>query len=205
MNCVHNSNILYLLSLTGPPSSPRSPVPQVNDTSLTLEWSEPLDCGGRSDLTYSVECRMCSTPRGPCMPCGDGVNYRPSQTGIQGRRLSVWGLRPHTTYSFTVMALNGVSPLSQQGHVGETVNITTSPNGETERQWRFIWMKVVVLVECVNCLCVCFVVPVLVSGLRKVTATESSLTLHWNTPTQSHYRILQYQLRYCEKVNDYTI
>ncbi len=131
MNCGHNSNILYLLSLTGPPSSPRSPVPQVNDTSLTLEWSEPLDCGGRSDLTYSVECRMCSTPRGPCMPCGDGVNYLPSQTGIQGRRLSVWGLRPHTTYSFTVMALNGVSPLSQQGHAGETVNITTSPNGET--------------------------------------------------------------------------
>ncbi|XP_016423671.1 ephrin type-B receptor 4-like [Sinocyclocheilus rhinocerous] len=41
--------------------------------------------------------------------------------------------------------------------------------------------------------------PVLVSGLRKITATESSLTLHWNTPTQSHYRILQYQLRYCEK------
>uniref|UniRef100_A0A673LH11 receptor protein-tyrosine kinase n=1 Tax=Sinocyclocheilus rhinocerous TaxID=307959 RepID=A0A673LH11_9TELE len=134
---------------TRPPSSPRSPVPQVNDTSLTLEWSEPLDSGGRSDLTYSVECRMCSAPGGPCMPCVDGVNYRPSQTGIQGRRVSIWGLRPHTTYSFTVMALNGVSPL------------------------------IVVL----------------------VTATESSLTLHWNTPTQSHYRILQYQLRYCEKEN----
>uniref|UniRef100_A0A673L8F0 receptor protein-tyrosine kinase n=1 Tax=Sinocyclocheilus rhinocerous TaxID=307959 RepID=A0A673L8F0_9TELE len=161
---------------TRPPSSPRSPVPQVNDTSLTLEWSEPLDSGGRSDLTYSVECRMCSAPGGPCMPCVDGVNYRPSQTGIQGRRVSIWGLRPHTTYSFTVMALNGVSPLSLQGPAGETINITTSPN-----------------------------VPVLVSGLRKVTATESSLTLHWNTPTQSHYRILQYQLRYCEKVNYYTI
>lgn len=134
MNCGHNSNILCLLSLSGPPSSPRSPVPQVNDTSLTLEWSEPLDSGGRSDLTYSVECRMCSAPGGPCMPCGDGVNYRPSQTGIQGRRVSIWGLRPHTTYSFTVMALNGVSPLSQQGPAGETINITTSPNGETERQ-----------------------------------------------------------------------
>ncbi|XP_016094531.1 ephrin type-B receptor 4 [Sinocyclocheilus grahami] len=158
------------LECRGPPSSPRSPVPQVNDTSLTLEWSEPLDSGGRSDLTYSVECRMCPAPRGPCAPCGDGVNYRPSQTGIQGRRASIWGLRPHTTYSFTVMALNGVSPLSQQGPAGETINITTSPN-----------------------------VPVLVSGLRKITATESSLTLHWNTPTQSHYRILQYQLRYCEK------
>ncbi|XP_059400681.1 ephrin type-B receptor 4a-like isoform X2 [Carassius carassius] len=155
---------------TRPPSSPRSPVPQVNDTSLTLEWSEPLDSGGRSDLTYSVECRMCPAPGGPCAPCGDGVNYRPSQTEIQGRRVSIWGLRPHTTYSFTVMALNGVSPLTLQGPAGDTINITTSPN-----------------------------VPVLVSGLRKIAATESSLTLHWNTPTQSHYRILQYQLRYCEK------
>ncbi|XP_077062821.1 ephrin type-B receptor 4a isoform X2 [Siphateles boraxobius] len=155
---------------TRPPSSPRSPVPQVNDTSLTLEWSEPLDSGGRSDLTYSVECRVCSTPRSPCVLCGDGVNYRPSQTGIQGRRVSIWGLRPHTTYSFTVMALNGVSALSVPGPAGENINITTSPN-----------------------------VPVLVSGLRKSTATESSLTLLWNTPTQSHYRILQYQLRYCEK------
>ncbi|XP_026110884.1 ephrin type-B receptor 4-like isoform X2 [Carassius auratus] len=155
---------------TRPPSSPRSPVPQVNDTSLTLEWSEPLDSGGRSDLTYSVECRMCPAPGVPCAPCGDGVNYRPSQTGIQGRRVSIWGLRPHTTYSFTVMALNGVSPLTLQGPAGDTINITTSPN-----------------------------VPVLVSGLRKIAATESSLTLHWNTPTQSHYRILQYQLRYCEK------
>uniref|UniRef100_A0A671KP74 receptor protein-tyrosine kinase n=1 Tax=Sinocyclocheilus anshuiensis TaxID=1608454 RepID=A0A671KP74_9TELE len=144
---------------TRPPSSPRSPVPQVNDTSLTLEWSEPLDSGGRSDLTYSVECRMCPAPGGPCAPCGDGVNYQPSQTGIQGRRVSIWGLRPHTTYSFTVMALNGVSPLSQQGPAGETINITTSPNSETQRD-------------------------------------KSSLTLHWNTPTQSHYRILQYHLYY---------
>ncbi|XP_051547832.1 ephrin type-B receptor 4a-like isoform X1 [Myxocyprinus asiaticus] len=155
---------------TRPPSTPRSLVPQVNDTSLTLEWSEPLDSGGRSDLTYSVECRMCLMPGSPCTPCGDGLNYRPSQSGILGRRVSIWGLRPRTTYSFTVMALNGVSSLSVQWPAGETINITTSPN-----------------------------VPVLVSGLRKNTATESSLTLHWATPTQTHYSILQYQLRYCEK------
>lgn len=155
---------------TRPPSSPRILVPQVNDTSLTLEWSEPLNSGGRSDLTYSVVCHMCPILRSPCVPCGDGINYRPSQSGIQTRRVSIWGLRPHTSYSFTVMALNGVSSLSQQEPSGETVNVTTSPN-----------------------------VPVVVSGLRKSTATESSLTLHWATPTQSHYNVLQYQIRYCEK------
>ncbi|XP_065140497.1 ephrin type-B receptor 4a isoform X2 [Paramisgurnus dabryanus] len=155
---------------TRPPSSPRILVPQVNDTSLTLEWSEPLNSGGRSDLTYSVVCHMCPILGSPCMPCGDGINYRPSQSGIQTRRVSIWGLRPHTSYSFTVMALNGVSSLSQQEPAGETINVTTSPN-----------------------------VPVVVSGLRKSTATESSLTLHWATPTQSHYNVLQYQIRYCEK------
>lgn len=133
---------------SGPPSPPRNPVPQVNDTSLTLEWSEPLDSGGRSDLTYSVECRMCSTPRSPCVPCGDGVNYRPSQTGIQGRRVDIWGLRPHTTYSFTVTALNGVSALSVLAPAVET-NITTRPNGET---LQLVLMKPVIS-QCFHWVC----------------------------------------------------
>lgn len=32
---------------------------QINDTVVTLEWSEPLDRGGRSDLTYRVLCSFC--------------------------------------------------------------------------------------------------------------------------------------------------
>lgn len=43
-------------------------------------------------------------------------------------------------------------------------------------------------------------VPSLVSVIRKSDSTESSLTLHWSVPAQPHYTILQYQLRYCEKV-----
>lgn len=45
----------------GPPSAPRSIVSQVNDTMVTLEWSEPLDRGGRGDLTYGVLCSGCGT------------------------------------------------------------------------------------------------------------------------------------------------
>ncbi|XP_037389163.1 ephrin type-B receptor 4a isoform X2 [Pygocentrus nattereri] len=155
---------------TRPPSAPRSLFPQINDTSLTLEWSEPVDSGGRSDLSYSIQCSVCVSPAGPCTACGEGVSYRPAQAGIRGRRVSLWGLRPHTTYTFTVQALNGVSALSQQGPAGESINITTGRN-----------------------------VPVLVSGISKRTATESSLTLHWAVPAQPPYSILQYQLRYCEK------
>ncbi|XP_058239158.1 ephrin type-B receptor 4a isoform X4 [Hemibagrus wyckioides] len=153
---------------TRPPSPPHSLFPQINDTSVTLEWSEPVDSGGRSDLSYSVECRVCATTS--CLPCGDSVSYRPTQRGLTGRSVSVWGLRPHTTYTFTVTAVNGVSLLSVQGPASESINITTGQH-----------------------------VPVLVSGIRQSTATESSLTLHWPIPTHTHYNILQYQLRYCEK------
>lgn len=83
------------------------------------------------------------------MLCGDGVNYRPSQTGIQGRRVSIWGLRPHTTYNFTVMALNGVSALSVPGPAGKSINITTSPNGET---LQLILMKPVIS-QCFHWVC----------------------------------------------------
>ncbi|KAM3868606.1 ephrin type-B receptor 4a [Diretmus argenteus] len=155
---------------TKPPSAPRSIVTQINDTTLTLEWNEPLYNGGRTDLGYAVRCSLCGSPRGPCLPCGDSVSYRPAQHGLHGRRVEVWGLLPHTTYTFSIQALNAVSLLSGKDPASESVNITTSHD-----------------------------VPALVSVIRKSVSTESSLTLHWSVPAQPHYTILQYQLRYCEK------
>uniref|UniRef100_A0A3Q2XAZ3 receptor protein-tyrosine kinase n=1 Tax=Hippocampus comes TaxID=109280 RepID=A0A3Q2XAZ3_HIPCM len=156
---------------TRPPSAPRSIASQINGTSLRLEWNEPLDNGGRADLSYSIRCLVCRTPRGSCVSCGDSVSYRPAQHGLTSRRVEVWGLLPHTTYTFAIQALNGVSQLSGKDPSSEGVNITTS-----------------------------YDVPSLVSVIRKSDSTESSLTLHWSVPVQPHYTILQYQLRYCEKV-----
>uniref|UniRef100_A0A8C9ZQ64 receptor protein-tyrosine kinase n=1 Tax=Sander lucioperca TaxID=283035 RepID=A0A8C9ZQ64_SANLU len=155
---------------TRPPSAPRSIVTQINDTTLSLEWNEPLDNGGRTDLSYSVTCSVCRSPKGPCLSCGDSVSYRPAQHGLLGRRVEVWGLLPHTTYTFTIQTLNGVSLVSGKDPGSESVNITTSHD-----------------------------VPSLVSVIQKSDSTESSLTLHWPVPAQPHYTILQYQLRYCEK------
>ncbi|XP_069569328.1 ephrin type-B receptor 4a [Brachyistius frenatus] len=155
---------------TKTPSAPRSIVPQINDTTLSLEWNEPLDNGGRTDLSYAVRCTVCRSPKGTCLSCGDSVSYRPAQDGLLGRRVEMWGLLPHTTYTFTIQALNGVSQLSAKDPASESVNITTSHD-----------------------------VPSLVSVIRKSDSTESSLTLHWSVPAQPHYNILQYQLRYCEK------
>ncbi|XP_075876660.1 ephrin type-B receptor 4a-like [Nelusetta ayraudi] len=155
---------------TRPPSAPRSIVTQMNDSTLSLEWNEPLDSGGRTDLSYSVRCSACRVPKGPCLPCGDSVSYRPAQHGLLDRRLEVWGLLPHTTYVFTIQALNGVSQLSGKEPASKSVNITTTHD-----------------------------VPSLVSVIRKSDSTESSLTLYWSVPAQAHYNILQYQIRYCEK------
>ncbi|XP_068443651.1 ephrin type-B receptor 4b-like isoform X3 [Clinocottus analis] len=160
---------------TRPPSAPRAIVSQINDSSLSLEWSEPLDRGGRRDLEYRV---LCSSCRGPsqglaasCSPCGDGVLYRPAQRGLTQRRVSVWGLRPHTQYTFTVQSLSGVSALSQSEPASDRVNVTTSRD-----------------------------VPPPVSGLRRAAASESSLSLEWNVPLlQNQFQILDYQLRYSPK------
>uniref|UniRef100_A0A8C2ZMQ8 receptor protein-tyrosine kinase n=1 Tax=Cyclopterus lumpus TaxID=8103 RepID=A0A8C2ZMQ8_CYCLU len=156
---------------TRPPSAPRSIVTQINDTTLSLAWNEPLDSGGRMDLSYAIRCSVCRAPKGPCLSCGDSVSYRPEQHGLLGRRVEVWGLLPQTTYAFTIQTLNGVSQVSGKDPASENVNITTSHD-----------------------------VPSLVSVIRKSDSTESSLTLHWSVPAQPHYTILQYQLRYCEKV-----
>uniref|UniRef100_A0A3P9LV34 receptor protein-tyrosine kinase n=1 Tax=Oryzias latipes TaxID=8090 RepID=A0A3P9LV34_ORYLA len=158
-------------SCTKTPSAPRGINPRINATTLTLEWNEPLDSGGRTDLSYSVRCSICRSPKSPCQPCKDSVIYRPAQEDLLVRRVEVWDLLPHTTYTFTIQALNGVSKLSNKEPASESINITTNHE-----------------------------VPSLVSVIRKSDSTESSLTLHWSVPAQPRYNVLQYQLRYCEKV-----
>ncbi|XP_060886671.1 ephrin type-B receptor 4b-like isoform X2 [Labrus mixtus] len=162
---------------TRPPSAPRSIVSQINDSSVTLEWSEPLDRGGRGDLTYTVLCSRCgstSVTKGlaaSCSPCDDSVLYRPAQQGLTRRRVVVWGLRSHDKYTFTVQSLNGVSDLSQSEPASDRVNVTTSKD-----------------------------VPPAVVGLRRAAASESSLSVEWTVPAvQSQYQILDYQLRYSPK------
>uniref|UniRef100_A0A9J7YVJ1 receptor protein-tyrosine kinase n=1 Tax=Cyprinus carpio carpio TaxID=630221 RepID=A0A9J7YVJ1_CYPCA len=158
-------------SCTRPPSAPRSIVYQINDTVVTLEWSEPLDRGGRSDLSYSVECVRC---RGSaCVPCADSVTYRPGQVGVAGRRVIIRGLLPHTTYTFTVIAQNGVSAVSHASPASSSVNITTSRD-----------------------------VAVPVSGIRRTKASESSVSISWTVPPQTQHNIQEYQLRYSLKDQD---
>lgn len=159
---------------TRPPSAPRHPVSQLNDTTVTLEWGEPLDRGGRAELSYRLLCSDCGGSGsaqglvGSCSPCDDSVLYRPSQSGLTHRRVIIGGLRPQRTYMFTIQSLNAVSAVSQSEPASVTINITASTD-----------------------------VPPPVSGVQRAAASESSLSMKWTAPVlQNQHRVLQYQLRY---------
>ncbi|KAF4078368.1 hypothetical protein AMELA_G00198450 [Ameiurus melas] len=163
------------MACTKPPSAPRNIVPQVNDTMVVLEWNEPVERGGRSDLSYAVECVRCgaSASASVCVPCEESVLYRPTQTGLTGRRVVIHGLQPHTRYTFTIISINGVTAASSTHTASASINITTSNY-----------------------------VLVPVSGIRTTKASETSLTLSWNVPEQTLHTITEFQLRYCAQGED---
>ncbi|KAJ8394985.1 hypothetical protein AAFF_G00039360 [Aldrovandia affinis] len=114
------------MACTRPPSAPESPISTINETSVTLEWSPPRESGGRGDITYSVHCRKCSEDGRKCGPCGSGPHFIPRQFGLSLPKVHVTDLLPHTNYTFSIEAVNGVSDLSPSPRQIVSVNITTS-------------------------------------------------------------------------------
>lgn len=106
-------------------------MPYLNGSSLRLEWSAPLESGGRADLTYAVRCRECR-PGGPCLPCGGDLTFDPGPRDLPEPWVAVRGLRPDVTYTFEVAALNGVSALATGPVPFEAVNVTTDREGKNE-------------------------------------------------------------------------
>lgn len=105
----------------------------MNETSLSLEWDEPDDTGGRSDLVYNVVCKKCLRDRSPCTRCDDNVDIAPRRLGLRQRKVVVRNLQAHTRYSFEVQAVNGVSGKKSASPSFSTVNITTNQAGEKLR------------------------------------------------------------------------
>ncbi|KAL4826675.1 hypothetical protein H8958_007778 [Nasalis larvatus] len=118
---------------TTPPSAPRSVVSRLNGSSLHLEWSAPLESGGREDLTYALRCRECR-PGSSCAPCGGDLTFDPGPRDLVEPWVVVRGLRPDFTYTFEVTALNGVSSLATGPVPFEPVNVTT--DREENDGWR---------------------------------------------------------------------
>ncbi|KYO25869.1 hypothetical protein Y1Q_0018528 [Alligator mississippiensis] len=108
---------------TTPPSAPRSLVARSNGSAAALEWSEPLESGGRQDLRYTVTCRECPPGGAPCRPCR--LRLLPGARDLAQTRVTALGLHPHLTYAFVVEATNGVSGLSPGAPHGEAINVTS--------------------------------------------------------------------------------
>ncbi|KAG2468456.1 EPHB1 protein, partial [Polypterus senegalus] len=155
---------------TTTPTAPRRTETQINDTSVILQWSEPLETGNRVDLSYNVICRRCMGSLGSCGSCEESVSYRPQQRGLTKGMVTIWGLSPYTTYSFEIQAVNGVSDQSPSAPQSETVNITTNRN-----------------------------MPAPDFKIRPKEVTSRSMTLCWTAPSRPSYTILDYEVKYYEK------
>ncbi|XP_030625877.1 ephrin type-A receptor 3 [Chanos chanos] len=167
------------MACTRPPSAPGNPISTVNETAVTLEWSPPRDSGGRGDVTYSVHCRKCSGEVDAggagagerCVPCGSGPHFSPRQFGLALPRVLVTELQPHTNYTFSIEALNGVSDLSPSPRPLVSVNVTTSQTGGFKP----------------------------LNVILKERRSRDSITLAWQGPEPSDGIVVEYEVTYYEK------
>ncbi|XP_051930470.1 ephrin type-B receptor 3-like isoform X14 [Hippocampus zosterae] len=153
------------------PSAPRNVISIVNETSLVLEWSEPRDRGGRDDTFYNIICKKCLPERGMCSRCDDNVDISPRHLGLTQRRVAVRNLQAHTQYSFEIQAVNGVSNKSPYTPQFSAVNITTNQAA-----------------------------PSAVPTVHLMAATASTMSLSWLPPEKPNGIILDYEIKYHEKV-----
>ncbi|GCB69998.1 hypothetical protein scyTo_0005587, partial [Scyliorhinus torazame] len=97
------------MACTRPPSTPRNVIFNINDSSLILEWSPPVDTGGRKDLTYNVICKMCGVGPKKCSLCGGSMRFLPRNTGLTNTSVTVVDFLAHMNYTFEIESENGVS------------------------------------------------------------------------------------------------
>ncbi|XP_039999313.1 ephrin type-B receptor 3 isoform X1 [Xiphias gladius] len=152
------------------PSAPRNVISSVNETSLSLEWEEPEDTGGRSDLVYNMVCKKCLRDRSPCTRCDDNVDIAPRRLGLRQRKVVVRNLQAHTRYSFEVQAVNGVSGKNPTTPSYSTVNITTNQAA-----------------------------PSAVPIVHLMRSTSDTLSLSWLPPEKPNGVILDYEIKYHER------
>ncbi|XP_054691268.1 ephrin type-B receptor 1 isoform X2 [Grus americana] len=156
----------------GVPSGPRNVISIVNETSIILEWHPPRETGGRDDVTYNIVCKKCRSDRRACSRCDDNVDFVPRQLGLTETRVFISSLWAHTPYTFEIQAVNGVSNKSPFPPQHVSVNITTNQAA-----------------------------PSTVPIMHQVSATMRSITLSWPQPEQPNGIILDYEIRYYEKVS----
>ncbi|XP_075450154.1 ephrin type-A receptor 6 isoform X2 [Ascaphus truei] len=158
------------MACTKPPSAPRNVNFNINETALYLEWSPPVDTGGRKDLTYNVLCKKCGSDLSQCDPCGGGIRFMPRNTGLVNSSVTVLDFLTHINYTFEVEAANGVSEVSFSPKQYTTITVTTDREA-----------------------------PSLIGMVRKDWASQNSIALSWQEPDYPNGVILDYEIKYYEK------
>ncbi|XP_025998898.1 ephrin type-A receptor 7 isoform X2 [Astatotilapia calliptera] len=158
------------VACTRPPSAPQNLVYNINQTTVSLEWSPPADTGGRNDVTYRVICHRCSWEPEECVPCGLNVGYSPAQSGLVDTYVTAVDLLAHANYTFEVEAVNGVSDLSRTQRLFAAVSIATGQAAPSQ-----------------------------VSEVIKERVQQHSVHLSWQEPQQPNGVITEYEIKYYEK------
>ncbi|XP_021257136.1 ephrin type-A receptor 3 isoform X4 [Numida meleagris] len=158
------------MACTRPPSAPRNVISNINETSVILDWSWPLDTGGRKDVTFNIICKKCGGSNKICEPCSDNVRFLPRQTGLTNTTVTVVDLLAHTNYTFEIDAVNGVSDLSTLSRQFAAVSITTNQAA-----------------------------PSPITVIRKDRTSRNSVSLSWQEPEHPNGIILDYEVKYYEK------
>uniref|UniRef100_A0A4W6GB18 receptor protein-tyrosine kinase n=1 Tax=Lates calcarifer TaxID=8187 RepID=A0A4W6GB18_LATCA len=157
------------MACTRPPSAPRNAISNVNETSVFLEWSVPMETGGRKDVRYNILCRQVLPDGRGLEECGPNVRFLPRRVSLSNTSVMVADLQSHTNYSFLLEAVNGVSELAKD-HAKQYVslNVTTNQAGMLHQ-------------ICHNC-------------------QYNSIALSWAEPDRPNGIILEYEIKYFEKV-----
>ncbi|XP_056150556.1 ephrin type-A receptor 7 isoform X1 [Lampris incognitus] len=158
------------VACTRPPSAPQNLVYNINQTTVSLEWSPPADTGGRNDVTYRIICRRCSWEPEECVPCGGNVGFSPQQAGLVDTYVTIMDLLAHANYTFEVEAVNGVSDLSRTQRLFAAVSIATGQAAPSQ-----------------------------VSEVIKEKVQQRSVQLSWQEPQQPNGVITEYEIKYYEK------
>nr|XP_033951740.1 ephrin type-A receptor 5 isoform X2 [Pseudochaenichthys georgianus] len=167
------------MACTRPPSAPRNAISNVNETSVFLEWSVPMETGNRKDVRYNILCRQVLPEGRGLEECGPNVRFLPRRVGLSNTSVMVADLQSHTNYSFLLEAVNGVSELAKE-HAKQYVSLNVTTNQAA---------------------------PSPVSVVRKGVTGKSSIAISWAEPDRPNGIILEYEIKYFEKEQDssYTI
>ncbi|KAE8621770.1 hypothetical protein XENTR_v10004966 [Xenopus tropicalis] len=158
------------MACTRPPSAPRNLISNINETSVILDWSWPLDTGGRKDITFNVVCKRCGVNVKYCEYCKGNLKFIPRQSGLANTTVTVTDLLAHTNYTFEIESVNGVSDQSVSNRIPAAVSITTNQAA-----------------------------PSPVTIIRKERTSRNSISLSWQEPEHPNGIILDYEVKYYEK------